>query len=572
MSIPYFGSESVILMKSFGDIIKDNATELSKIPILNSQYKISEIVPDFMQMSWNLTKISSYGDENVLRFDSIPYYAVNHVKLYTVFKIHRGCKGSTLKGIVSRLKTLFKTLESIHPGISAINQITLNDLVMAESRNQNGKIIAEFLYLITNLGLVSLSFNVADYEKELQKRKTSVSYQLIPKTLFKRILDVTNQVMTDCTAPVNARIMASSIRIFTQIAPRIGEFLHFKVGQIVYHHVPERGNVCYLQYNTSKTESGSNTRTVEVPLNYIAESAYKMLIELRKKVPCCNTSDILFSYCEDNHLPVSQKCFRQRYIEFFMKYLEREIHESYENFDGIIYKNKQYSIPTTHSYRVNAVTELYSNKIGLDYIRRRMSHLTHLSEATYIRPSLPSSGEAEYVENLIDKEMEKMEANSPENKVDVVKVRSFLRNNKPRVAKMTSSDLLNKMQNPRYVSVNQGICMKGLEAIISKLQTPTLITAENETDYSHLVFDLEEFRCKREYYCSLMGRGKYAESEIVSTELNLKANRLLRILDSLKNECVSIGEDNFIFDNPELEDTVINLSDIISEISNWRQS
>lgn len=570
LSIPYFYSESVNIMKSFGDLIKDNSTTLLKIPILNSQYKLSEIVPDFNQMSWNLSKISSFGDKNVLCFDSLPDYAVNYVKLYMLFKIHKECKGNTLKMIFNNLNRIFKTIESFHPGLSSISQITLNNLVMAETRNREGKEIAEFLYLITELGTVSLSFNVAEYENELQKRKTPISYQLIPKALFKRILDVTNQVMNDYNAPVNDRIMACSIRIFTQIAPRISEFLHFKVGQIVYHHVPGRGNVCYLHYTTSKTESGSNERIVEVPMNYIAEEAYNRLIELRKKVPCYNTSDILYSSCEDNHLPVNQNCFRRRYIEFFMKYLEREIHESYENFDGIFYNNKQYSIPSTHSYRVNVVTELYSKKVGLDYIRRRMSHLTHLSEATYIRPSLPSAGEAEYVENLIDREREKMEANSPE--VDVGKVKNFLKNNKPRIAKMNSSDFLNTMQNPRFVSLNSGICMKGLEAIISKLQAPTVITADDESDYSQLVFDLEDFRCKREYYCSLTEQARYAESEILRTELNLKANRLLRALDRLKDECVSVGEDNFVFDNPELEDTVINLSNVIREITNWRQA
>lgn len=570
MARTYLPVETVNKIENFCALTKGYANELSKIPVINSPYRISDVVPDFRMMEWNLSKISSYGDSTVVSFKMFPLYAVNHVKLYSVFEIHRGLKGQTIQSKISILNRLFKTIAGIHPDISDIGDISLNDLVESETRNTEGKIIAEFFYLITDIGVATLSFDIADYENELQRRRKAVSYQLIPKVLFKRILTVTAEVMNNVNAPVDDRIMACTIRVFTQIAPRISEFLHFKINQIAYHYVPGHGNICYLTYHVTKTESNSETRPVEVPLNPIAEEAYIRLIDLRKNVFCHDTSEILFSYCKDKKLPITYGTFMERYCNFFFKYLNAEIHESYENFDGIKLKGCQVSIPHLHSFRVNVVTELYSNRVGLDYIRRRMAHLSALSENTYTRPSLFSSGESEYIDKCIDKEKERLNTGKPDMESNLRQLRNFLNNSSPKVIKTSSSELKKLLSTDQYNPVREGICTKGLGTSKAFMNPESSVSDELRDGYEHLHLSLDEFRRMRDDFSSMIHGRRFSELDLKKRELKRFSNNIYEVLARLKKECEAVGTENFLFDHPELEDIVINISRLMGELSKWR--
>ena len=543
---------------------------LGLIPIRGSEYRIADVVTDFSGMEWNLNKINGFGRDCIISFSQAPGYAVLPIKIYTACKIYKGLKASTIREYIATILSLFKSLQVLHPKLRDISRITLADLIKTETRNHEGKVIADFFRTAQRMGIAKLSFSPDDYENELERRKPNVHFDLIPPTLFKRILEVTKQVMEDEKCPLNARIMACSIRILTQIAPRISEFLQFTTNQISYRNVPGKGMVCYLFYRVAKTEQGDLTRVVEVPLSYTAETAYKKLIELRKSCRCSET-DILFCYEADNNLPVNDRTFRKRYISFFLKYLSNEIHKTYENFDGMSINGVNLSIPKIHSYRVNVVTELYSNHVNLDYIRRRMSHLSPLSEITYTRNVIPTGVEPEHVDRILSHEKNRIQDEKASGDSERAKlIAEFLKKGNLKVLKADKGEILSLKGSKNFSPVIGGFCMKGIDAKIASLNDKSPVKETEAIDFNLVPSFLDEFRQKREVYTRQMQAGNYAEGEITKKQLHKLSRIISDALRKINKECRSIGEDNLIFDWPELEEVVLYRKNILKELEHWR--
>lgn len=548
-----------------------NKNVLDMIPIRGSEYRIGDIVTDFSSMDWTLDKINGFNRKCIISFSQIPEYAVFPIKIYTTFKIYKGLKASTIKDYISIIISLFKQLQLLHPTLNDISKIKLDDLIKIETRNREGKVLADFFMIVQRTGISTLSFNPDDYENELDRRYFNGHFDLIPSTLFKKILEVTKQVMEDVSCPLNDRIMACSIRILTQIAPRISEFLQFKTNQISYRNIPGKGMVCYLFYRVSKTEQGDLTRVVEVPMCYTAETAYKKLIELRKSCKCHSETDILFCYDDDKTLPVNDKTFRKRYISFFLKYLSNEIHKTYENFEGMRVNGEKLSIPKIHSYRVNVVTELYSNNVRLDYIRRRMSHLSQLSEITYTRNVIPTGVEPEHVDKILSHEKDMMQdENAAEDSERAKLIAEFLEKGNLKIFKADTGEILSLKGSKNFSPIRGGFCMKGIDAKIVSLNAPNSIKQTEIIDFNLVPSFLDGFREKRKLYTRQMQEGNYAEGKITEKELNILSINISEAIRRINKECRAIGEDNFLFDCPELDEVVRYSKNILKELEHWR--
>ena len=550
---------------------------------------LDKVIPNPFEDTWDLSVLMPGAIRNQkISFCRYPENLKNLAKCYVIFRLLAGIKPSTLKDDVIQLAKALEILATMNRGLYEMELITNKQAqAVVEINPRCSAPLSLFLKFVSLVTDVKLQIDLEQFDRDRAKNwKTIKQFPLIPVKFFKRIMDVTDAVMHDETAPANDRMVACAIRIISQLATRTSEFLTMKTDALTNKYVPGLGNLHYITFMTYKSERGSSSRSVTVRVGKIAHEAFLMLLELRKYSSLAVGTDILFAPVPNTSskaLPVSSAAFKRRYNKFFIRYMKEETEQDWEDIDRITVWGVpgKFSIPAIHSFRVNVCTELMHKKIGLDYIRQHLSHLTTAMTEMYARPAGLTEKDSDYVYNVIRSVTVDGAGLIGANGDDVAEsIRTFIRENKIKVTDMPIDELRKRFEGYLFLSPKEGglCCIKvgsdktacnSSDHGIGRISCATGTCSNLYRLYYHLPVSLTDFRLARDAVRDAERQGYVAQADMERAKASRARAYALEEITELMKQLASRG-DSVLDEHPELIDIVENLDSVKKELEVWK--
>lgn len=371
--------------------------------------KVVDIIPpepfaDFMKDTWDFSECITHCNthKNRIIFTNAPKDAKQCLKFHALWLLDGGKRVSTVSSRISIINNLIcQTLEA-YPGERYETLTADRFLAVIDQKNVNPEVkllytryIHTYYAWLTEqeevLHLVNynaLKRAIKNYAQQARFHKTK-HFPDIPEPLFLAIRNRMEALLYDRKAPLRDRMVAGMVLITSQTGLRHSETPALKVNcreTVVMYDGTERNIINYWRIKRSR-----NPTHPDLQKTICTELAYRAIDEMRKLrrqiVREGKEGFLAVLPGMDGSHPVSLDAYGAAYKAVLIKYVPecdldwpgiKRIKEKVKH-----HKNRTFSVPALHSYRVHFISALYKAGVPIPYIEHLVAHAPGEVDAGY---------------------------------------------------------------------------------------------------------------------------------------------------------------------------------------------
>lgn len=368
------------------------------IALSSSILKVLDIVPEtppavFQEDEWDFREFLTYHQsyDNVIKFKNAPAAAKNHLKFHALWLLDGIARVSTVSRRIRRLSSLLteaidRSFGKRYETITTESVLSVLDSteVMGSGKVSYARFFEAYFSWLKDNGVVhlvdceALKNAVRAYKQEAKHEETK-HYPDIPQPLYAAIRDRMELLLYDKKAPLNHRMLAGMVLISSQTGLRHSETPALKVNcreQVMMPDGSERTVINYWQIKCShKIGRPDLQKTICTDL---ANRAIDVMLKLRKRIVPKGGGDFL-AVLEgmDGRVPISLIRYGNLYKFVIGKYVS-ECERDWPDIKRVLSdkrkRDRLYSIPKLHSFRVHFISSLYKAGVPIPYIEHLVSH------------------------------------------------------------------------------------------------------------------------------------------------------------------------------------------------------